>query len=110
MLDHERLHVSQILLEFIAWVTVLIDDVRVSEGAKISEVCNHLERASLSALFDTAEGNGRRSPRMRRRFFDDARGSAKECAACLDALVAKGTYPVEHVLGARYFSARSSQC
>jgi hypothetical protein len=27
---------------------------------------------------------------LRGRFFDDARGSAAECASCLDALVAKG--------------------
>lgn len=53
------------------------------------EVCNHLDRASLSALFNTAEGNGKRQSKLRARFFDDARGSAAECASCLDALVAK---------------------
>jgi hypothetical protein len=41
-------------------------------------------------LLNTAEGNGRRQRRTRAKFFDDARGSATECAACLDALVAKG--------------------
>ena len=33
-------------------------------------------------------GDGR--DRQRAKFFDDARGSAIECAACLDASVAKG--------------------
>ena len=41
-------------------------------------------------LLNTAEGNGRRQGRQRAKFFDDARGSAIECAACLDASVAKG--------------------
>lgn len=41
-------------------------------------------------MLNTAEGNGRRQRRTRAKFFDDARGSATECAACLDALVAKG--------------------
>jgi len=41
-------------------------------------------------LLNTAEGNGKRQGRQRAKFFDDARGSAVECAACLDALAAKG--------------------
>ena len=39
-----------------------------------------------------AEGNGKRQRKIRAKFFDDARGSATECAACLDALVAKKVY------------------
>ena len=61
------------------------------------EVCNHLDRASLSALFNTAEGNGKRQSKLRGRFFDDARGSAAECASCLDALVAKGVCTEDRV-------------
>src|SRR5437867_619315 len=41
-------------------------------------------------LESAAEGNRRRQGRQRAKFFDDARGSAIECAACLDASVAKG--------------------
>ena len=48
-----------------------------------------MDRANLSALLNTAEGNGKRQRQIRAKFFDDARGSATECAACLDALVAK---------------------
>jgi four helix bundle protein len=88
--DHEKLMVYQVELQFISWVTPLIDEVRKSSGAKVSEVCDHLDRASLSFLLNTAEGNGKRQMRQRGRFFDDARGSGAECAACLDALVAKG--------------------
>jgi four helix bundle protein len=88
--DHEKLDVYQLELQFIAWVTRLIEEVKASAGSKVREICNHLDRASLSALFNTAEGNGKRQSKLRARFFDDARGSAAECAACLDALVAKG--------------------
>jgi hypothetical protein len=34
---------------------------------------------------------------LRGRFFDDARGSAAECAACLDALVAQGVCTEDRV-------------
>ena len=87
--DHERLDVYQLELKFIAWVTPLIEEVKAEAGSLARETCNHLDRASLSALFNTAEGNGKRQSKLRARFFDDARGSASECAACLDALVAK---------------------
>jgi four helix bundle protein len=87
--DHEKLDVYQPELQFIAWVTTLIEEVKASAGSKVREVCNHLDRASLSALFNTAEGNGKRQSKLRGRFFDDARGSAAECSSCLDALVAK---------------------
>ena len=95
--DHKKLDVYQLELQFIAWVTPLIEEVKMSFGPKVREVCNHLDRASLSALFNTAEGNGKRQSKLRGRFFDDARGSAAECASCLDALVAKGVCTEDRV-------------
>ncbi|MGD2039040.1 MAG: four helix bundle protein [Desulfobacterales bacterium] len=95
--DHEKLDVYQLELQFIAWVTQLIEEVKASAGSKVREVCNHLDRASLSALFNTAEGNGKRQSKLRGRFFDDARWSAAECASCLDALVAKGVCSEDRV-------------
>lgn len=88
--DHEKLEVYQLELSFVAWVAPLLSKVKQS-GATVrtAEVIDQLDRASLSALLNTAEGNGRRQAQTRARFFDDARGSATECAACLDALVAK---------------------
>jgi len=89
--DHEKLDVYQSELRFIAWVTALLVNIKQpSTNARIAEVSDQLDRASLSALLNTAEGNGRRQRRTRAKFFDDARGSVTECAACLDALVAKG--------------------
>jgi four helix bundle protein len=49
-----------------------------------------LERASTSVPLNIAEGNGKSTPKDRCKFFDTARGSALECAACLDVLLAKG--------------------
>jgi four helix bundle protein len=87
--DHEKLEVYQLQLEFVAWVTPLLAMIRQGEPRVVREVTDQLDRASLSMLLNTAEGNGKRQPRVRARFFDDSRGSATECAACLDALVAK---------------------
>jgi four helix bundle protein len=91
--DHEKLEVYHFELEFIAWVTPLLDEASASAKGRTREVCDQLDRASLSALLNTAEGNGKRQRQVRAKFFDDARGSATECAACLDALVAKKVVP-----------------
>ncbi len=82
--DHERLHVYQTAIRLVAWVTELLDRVPRSIA-----VHNQLDRASTSIPLNIAEGNGKFTPADRCRFFDIARGSALECAACLDVLVAK---------------------
>jgi four helix bundle protein len=93
--DHEKLDVYQLELRFIEWVTPLLEEALQTAAGKAREVCDQLDRASLSALLNTAEGNGRRQRQTRAKFFDDARGSATECAGCLDALVAKRIIPPE---------------
>jgi four helix bundle protein len=98
--DHEKLDVYRVELEFVAWATDLMVELSESSSAKtrrISETFDHLDRASLSSLFNTAEGNGKRQMKTRAKFFDDARGSATECAACLDALVAKRACEIPRV-------------
>lgn len=96
--DHEKLEVYQLELAFVAWLTPLLTKVKQSATTtRTAEVIDQLDRASLSALLNTAEGNGRRQRPQRARFFDDARGSATECAACLDALVAKKLSSAEEV-------------
>ena len=98
MFDHEKLDVYQLELKFLIWVTPLLVDISGPSETQRRELITQLDRASLSALLNTAEGNGRRQGRQRARFFDDARGSAIECAACLDASVAKGLATSERVL------------
>ena len=89
--DYEKLDVCQLELRFVTWVTALLVKIKQrSPDARIAEVSDQLDRARLSALLNTAKGNGRRQRRTRAKSYDDARGSATECAACLDAPVAKG--------------------
>ena len=47
------------------------------------------KEASTSIPLNIAEGTGKYTSADRCRFFDNARGSTLECAACLDVLVAK---------------------
>ena len=56
-----------------------------------------LDSASLLTLLHMAEGNAKRHGRQRAKFFDDARGSAIECAACLDASVAKRFVSIDRI-------------
>ena len=71
-------------IAFIAWLSALL------EGAvRIGDVKDQLDRASTSMPLNIAEGNGKYTPKDRCRFFDTAHGSALECAAGLDVLVAK---------------------
>jgi four helix bundle protein len=82
--DHERLKVYQEALRFVAWVESLIESLPGKLSAK-----DQLDRASTSIVLNLAEGNGKRSPADRCRYWDIARGSGVECAACLDVLVAR---------------------
>ena len=92
-LDHEKLEVYQASLEFITWTLALLDRLPASASVR-----NQLDRASTSVPLNIAEGNGKFTSPDRCRFFDNARGSALESAACLDVLVAKrffGTAEIE---------------
>ena len=82
--DHEKLNVYQAAVTFVVWSSDLLTDV-----PKSMAVHNQFDRASTSIPLNIAEGNGKYTSADRCRFFDTARGSALECAACLDVLVAK---------------------
>lgn len=56
---------------------------------KTLAVHNQLDRAATSMALNIAEGNGKYTAPDRCRYFDMARGSALECAACLDVLLAR---------------------
>src|SRR5438045_2884988 len=69
----------------VAWATELLLQVQAKAAVK-----DQLDRASTSVPLNIAEGNGKFAIRDRCRYLDFARGSALECAACLDVLAAKG--------------------
>jgi four helix bundle protein len=82
--DHEKLEVYQETIAFIAWLTPLLESM-----ARLGDVKDQLDRASVSISLNIAEGNGKYSLKDRCRFFDTAHGSALECAGGLDILIAK---------------------
>jgi four helix bundle protein len=81
---HETLNVYQESIQFVLWISELLETI-----PKNLAVHNQLDRASTSIPLNIAEGNGKYTSADRCRYFDCARGSALECAACLDVLVAK---------------------
>ena len=84
LFDHEKLDVYQEAISFCGWVGEFLETVPGKTAAK-----DQLDRASTSIPLNIAEGNGKFSQRDRARFLEMARGSALECAACLDVLVAR---------------------
>jgi four helix bundle protein len=106
LFDHEKLDVYCVELGFVAWIAAFLDDASKSACRHRRELIEQLDRASLSVLLNTAEGNGKRQGRHRAKFFDDARGSALECAACLDAAVAKGLVSADRVCPGKQMLAR----
>jgi four helix bundle protein len=83
--DHEKLEVYREAIAFIAWLSALLEST-----VRAGDVKDQLDRASTSISLNIAEGNGKYTLKDRCRFFDTAHGSALECAAGLDVLVAKG--------------------
>lgn len=76
--------VYQDAIAFIAWLSEFLEEV-----PNTGDVKDQLDRASTSIALNIAKGNGKYNAKDRCRFFDIAHGSALECAAGLDVLVAK---------------------
>lgn len=81
-LDHEKLDVYQVSLDFAVWAYAVCK--------RLKEIDRHardqLLRASQSITLNIAEGCGKMSGADRGRFFQMASGSARECGAILDIL------------------------
>jgi four helix bundle protein len=90
MFSHEKLNVYTKSIDFVAWTQSLIKSLPAKVSAR-----DQLERASTSVPLNIAEGNAKFSQADRARFFQIAHGSAVECAACLDVLVARGFVAAE---------------
>jgi four helix bundle protein len=82
--DHEKLDVYQEAIAFVAWWMEIRP--RCSAAPNVQD---QMDRASTSTPLNIAEGNGKYSMRDRSRYFQTSRGSALECASCLDVLVAR---------------------
>jgi four helix bundle protein len=102
--DHEKLDVYREAIAFCAWTGDLLNTISAKAAAK-----DQLDRASTSIPLNIAEGNGKFSGKDRARFLEIARGSALECAACLDVLVARKLAMPEQIENAKENLARIVQ-
>ena len=102
--DHEKLDVYREAIAFCAWAGDLLNSVSAKAAAK-----DQLDRASTSIPLNIAEGNGKFSAKDRARFLEIARGSALECAACLDVLVARKLAVPDQIENAKENLARIVQ-
>src|SRR4051812_38285903 len=80
VLDHERLDVYVIALDFLVFANEVIERLPRGRG----HLADQLTRASTSIVLNLAEGAGKLSKADKRRFYLTARGSATESAALLD--------------------------
>jgi four helix bundle protein len=90
---HEQLEVYREVIAFVAWLLTPLEGT-----VRAGEVKDQLDRAGTSIPLNIAEGDGKFGPKDRCRFFDTAHGSALECAAGLDVLVAKAKVAPEQIL------------
>jgi four helix bundle protein len=102
--DHEKLDVYQEAIVFCGWVGDFLTATPAKAAAK-----DQLDRASTSIPLNIAEGNGKFSARDRARFLAVARGSALECAACLDVLLVRKLASEQQVAGQKKKLARIVQ-
>ena len=83
VLDHERLDVYLVALEFLVFANEIIERLPRGRG----HFADQLTRASPSIVLNLAEGAGKLSKADKRRYYLTARGSATESAALLDVCV-----------------------
>lgn len=102
--DHEKLDVYREAIGFCAWVGDFLAAISAKAAAK-----DQLDRASTRIRLNIAEGNGKFSSKDRSRYLGVARGSALECAACLDVLLARKFVTEEQVEEQKHKLARIVQ-
>lgn len=80
--SHEKLNVYNKALDFIEF----INEIPSSGHIKLN-VLDQSDRAATSIPLNIAEGTGKYTSKDKCRYYDIARSSALECAACLDVLI-----------------------
>jgi four helix bundle protein len=79
-------------MRFATWRGALLNEL-----ARRVAACGHLDRGAESILVNIAHTSNTWSPKERIVYLGHANGSALECAACLDVLVAKALLAPEPV-------------
>jgi len=82
-LDVEKLDCFRVAIEFQALAAGLLP-----KGC--GALRDQLDRASVSIALNLSEGAGVRSPRLKARYYQIARGSASECGAVIAIVAARG--------------------
>ena len=82
--NHEKLKVYQNAISFVTWLNTILERTKGHRN-----IIDQIDRASTSVALNIAEGNGKSSKKDHNRFIEIARGSALECAACLDIMHSK---------------------
>ncbi len=85
-MNHKKLKCYNLLLEAARNVPSILN--KLPRGNAYIE--DQIKRALSSAILNLAEGNGRRSPKERNRFFDISLASISETSAAIDIIVAYG--------------------
>src|ERR1700722_15053135 len=80
LLDHEKLTVYQVAIEFVVLADVIIEHLPRGRAY----LSDQLQRAGLSIPLNIAEGAGEYSIDEKARFYRMAKRSATECAGILD--------------------------
>ena len=91
-LSHESLEVYQRSIQFVAWSSQLIVEKNIA-----GPILNQFKRAFISVPLNIAEGAGKYGGKDQARFYVIAKGSALECGACLDVLVAMNDANVQEI-------------
>ena len=88
--SHEKLIVYNRSLEFVEFVENLL-----SKFKDRLNVYDQIDRSSTSIPLNIAEGTGKFTVKDKNRYYDIARGSAVESAACLDVLLKRNRITIE---------------
>lgn len=83
-MNHQRLKCYAVLINIAKKLPAITAKLPRGEGYIIDQ----LKRALSSAILNLSEGNGRISPKEKRRFFDISLASMSEFSAAIDILLA----------------------